>query len=52
MRVYGSCISSSTMLAFLVQSVATNSARVQFRNTSGTLTDPSGAIMVDVFGTQ
>lgn len=52
MRVYGSCISSSTMLAFLVQAVTTSTARVQFRNTSGTLTDPSGAIMVDVFGTQ
>lgn len=52
MRVYGSCISSSTMLAFLVQAVTTTTARVQFRNTSGTLTDPSGAIMVDVFGTQ
>lgn len=52
MRVYGSCISASTMLAFLVQAVTTSTARIQFRNTSGTLTDPSGAIMVDVFGTQ
>jgi hypothetical protein len=52
MRVYGSCISSSTVLVFLVQAITTSTARVQFRNTSGTLTDPSGAIMVDVFGTQ
>jgi hypothetical protein len=52
MRVYGSCISSSTVLVFLVQSISASTARVQFRNTSGTLTDPSGAIMVDVFGTQ
>lgn len=52
LRVYGSCISASTMLAFTVQSVSTTAIRINFRNTSGTLTDPSGAIMVDVFGTQ
>lgn len=50
MRVYASCISASTALDMTVESVAVGSVRVQFRNLTGTLTDPSGAIMVDVFG--
>ena len=51
MRVYCNFISASTMLAPAVNTVAVGSARVQIRNTSGTLTDPSGNVWVDVFGT-
>ncbi len=51
MRVYCGFISASTMLAWAVNALAVGSARVQIRNAAGTVTDPSGNIWVDIFGT-